>query len=76
MPTNMEENLRREQILREAISQVGPRCKELVQSLFFTVPAVSYHRLAKQMGVATGSIGFIRMRCLKHLRRLLEEKGF
>ena len=76
IPTEMEEELRREQILREAMLEVGPRCKELVQSLFFSIPAVSYKRLASRLGVAAGSIGFIRMRCLKRLRRLLEEKGF
>ena len=28
------------------------------------------------LGLATGSIGFIRGRCLKRLKKLLEQKGF
>jgi hypothetical protein len=32
--------------------------------------------VAKRLRLATGSIGFIRGRCLKRLKEILEEKGF
>ncbi len=70
------DELHREQALREAVSELGGRCRELVRCLFFTTPPVPYQQLAQRLGVATSSIGFIRMRCLKRLRRLLEDKGF
>jgi DNA-directed RNA polymerase specialized sigma24 family protein len=44
--------------------------------LFFTTPAVPYEEVAKLLGVAKGSIGFIRMQCLERLRRHLVNKGF
>jgi RNA polymerase sigma factor (sigma-70 family) len=72
----MIDQLRREQILREAISELPTRCNVLIRMLFFTTPALPYEEIAGQLGLAKGSIGFIRMRCLKRLRRYLEQKGF
>ena len=66
----------REQILREAILAASPRCRELIHKLFYETPAVPYQEVARSLNLATGSIGFIRMRCLRQLRRLLQEKGF
>ena len=68
--------LRREQVLREVLQEFSGRCKYLIEMLFFTQPAVPYERIAETLGVATGSIGFIRMRCLRRLRKELEERGF
>jgi RNA polymerase sigma factor (sigma-70 family) len=72
----MEYELEREQALREALSKMAGRCKELIRMLFFSTPAVPYEEAAARLGLATGSIGFVRMRCLKRLRRILEERGF
>jgi DNA-directed RNA polymerase specialized sigma24 family protein len=44
--------------------------------LFYEKPAVAYEEVARRLNLATGSIGFVRMRCLKQLRRRLIEKGF
>ena len=68
--------LEREQILREAILKLPERCQEMVQLLFFQQPPISYRDLAERLGLAEGSIGFIRGRCLEKLRRALEELGF
>jgi DNA-directed RNA polymerase specialized sigma24 family protein len=70
------EELYREQLLREAVSELPDRCKHLVRMLFFTAPPVPYEQAARILGLATGSVGFIRMRCLERLRRILEKKGF
>ncbi|HEV2522460.1 MAG TPA: sigma-70 family RNA polymerase sigma factor [Candidatus Acidoferrales bacterium] len=64
----------REQSLREAIAALQPRCAQLVEMLFFEEPAVPYAEAAKRLGIATGSIGFIRGRCLKQLRKRLEAR--
>ena len=68
--------LEREQMLREVIQQAQPRCRELVRMLFFESPPLSYQQVAQKLNIATGSIGFVRMRCLQKLRKNLEQKGF
>jgi RNA polymerase sigma factor (sigma-70 family) len=68
--------LRREQTLHEAVEQLPPRCRCLIHMLFFTTPAIPYDQVAKTLGIAKGSVGFIRMRCLERLRRGLQERGF
>lgn len=65
-----------EQTLRQAISEIPPRCRELIQMLFFEEPARPYQMIAQKLGIATGSIGFIRQRCLDKLRRQLDGAGF
>ncbi|HKW87305.1 MAG TPA: sigma-70 family RNA polymerase sigma factor [Candidatus Acidoferrales bacterium] len=65
-----------EQILREAVVALPPRCEQLVRMLFFDPAARPYAEVARSLGLATGSIGFIRQRCLEKLRRKLEEMGF
>jgi RNA polymerase sigma factor (sigma-70 family) len=70
------EEAEKEQVLRDAVRALSPRCQEIVRLLFYEEPPVPYRDLAKRLGLATGSIGFIRGRCLKHLQRALEKAGF
>lgn len=65
-----------EQKLRDALSTLAPRCRQLVEMLFFEDPARPYKDVAASLGIATGSIGFIRQRCLDRLRKQLVEAGF
>ena len=44
--------------------------------LFFEEPPRPYQQVAESLGIATGSIGFIRQRCLGRLRKQLAEAGF
>ena len=79
VPSQMEEILREaeeEQTLRDALSALAPRCRQLVEMLFFEEPARPYKDVAASLGIATGSIGFIRQRCLERLRKQLVEAGF
>jgi RNA polymerase sigma factor (sigma-70 family) len=62
--------------LRQAMAGLSPRCRELVQMLFFEEPAREYREIARSLGIAVGSIGFIRQRCLEKLRRNLAALGF
>ena len=75
-PEHLLYETRREQILRSAVQSAAPRCRELIQMLFFESPARPYPEIAARLGIATGSVGFIRRRCLDHLRSLLEQGGF
>jgi RNA polymerase sigma factor (sigma-70 family) len=65
-----------EQILRDAVAGVPARCAEMIRMLFFESPARPYGEIAKKLGLAVGSIGFIRGRCLDKLRKQLEAFGF
>lgn len=69
-------DLEREQMLREAISQLPPRCRQMIELLFFQQPPLPYIEVAQRLKLAPGSIGFIRGRCLKRLKDTLESKGF
>jgi RNA polymerase sigma factor (sigma-70 family) len=68
--------LGREQALRDAVRVLPERCRRLIEMLFFESPARPYQEVAKSLGLASGSIGFIRGRCLTRLRRQLETMGF
>jgi RNA polymerase sigma factor (sigma-70 family) len=64
-----------EQRCREAIASLPSRCQQLIHMLFFEEPARPYQQIAAQLGLAPGSIGFIRQRCLDKLRSKLEQAG-
>jgi RNA polymerase sigma factor (sigma-70 family) len=66
----------REQALRRVIGEASPRCRHLIDMLFFETPARRYEEVAATLGIAVGSIGFIRKRCLDRLRVSLQEAGF
>ena len=69
------EELARNQLVRDAILKLSPRCREIIQLLFFTFPPMPYQELAEHLGLATGSIGFIRGKCLERLQKQLEKQG-
>ena len=65
-----------EQMLREALGSLTPQCRRLVELLFFATPARPYAEVARELGLAVGSIGFTRQKCVDRLRRKLDELGF
>lgn len=65
-----------EQLLREAIGQLSPQCQRMIELLFFETPARPYAEIAAELGLAPGSIGFTRQKCIQRLRRSLEALGF
>src|ERR1700722_4345870 len=78
-PAEAEINLfeiEEEQMLREAMASLAPRCRDLVHMLFFEEPKRPYQQVAASLGLATGSIGLLRQKCLDHLRKRLDELGF
>jgi RNA polymerase sigma factor (sigma-70 family) len=79
LPAEAESILREaesEQMLRDALSGLPVRCRRLIEMLFFEEPPRPYQQLAAELGLSTGSIGFIRQRCLEKLRKQLDEAGF
>jgi RNA polymerase sigma factor (sigma-70 family) len=73
-PVSLDE-AERDQLVREAVFALPERCRTLIQLLFYSQPAVRYSELAQQLGLAVGSIGFVRGRCLKRLQRNLKRHG-
>lgn len=69
------EEVEREQAVRAAVAELPDRCRQLVEQLFFTSPPHPYAEVAARLGLATGSIGFIRGRCLKKLEVALKRAG-
>ena len=71
-----QEQAERAQILRETVATMPDRCQRMIQLLFYHEPPLSYAEVARTLGLAEGSIGFIRGRCLQKLRQGLQQKGF
>jgi DNA-directed RNA polymerase specialized sigma24 family protein len=66
----------REEIVRQTVRALPARCSAMIRLLFFEDPPVPYAEVARRLGLATGSIGFIRGRCLKRLENELRSLGF
>jgi RNA polymerase sigma factor (sigma-70 family) len=79
IPAEVESTLweaEEEQKLREAVSALPPRCRELIHMLFYEEPKRPYQEVAAGLGLATGSIGLLRQKCLDRLRKRLKEADF
>jgi RNA polymerase sigma factor (sigma-70 family) len=79
VPAEAELNLREveeEQMLREAMAELPPRCQELIRMLFYEEPSRPYQQVAASLGLATGSIGLLRQNCLARLKERLDALGF
>jgi RNA polymerase sigma factor (sigma-70 family) len=75
MPDALIREVQQTQAMRDAVSALSDRCRQMVQMLFFETPPRPYKDVASRLGVATGSIGFLRGRCLDRLRSALEGIG-
>jgi RNA polymerase sigma factor (sigma-70 family) len=75
MPDSFLRDLQKTQSLRDAVDGLTPRCRRMVRMLFFEDTPRPYREVAAEIGVATGSIGFLRSRCLDRLRSALERIG-
>jgi len=79
IPAEAEINLREveeEQMLRDALAAISSRCRELIHMLFYEEPRRPYQQVAASLGLATGSIGFMRQKCLDRLKEQLDSLGF
>ncbi|MBZ5506940.1 MAG: sigma-70 family RNA polymerase sigma factor [Acidobacteriia bacterium] len=63
-------------LLHEGVAQLPKRNAEMMRLLFFENPPVPYDEVARRLGLARGSIGFIRGRTLAKLRKILIESGY
>jgi RNA polymerase sigma factor (sigma-70 family) len=65
-----------QRILEQALSQLDPRCRMLLENLYLQGHGISYSRLAKQLGLSPNSLGPLRSRCLVKLAKILEKMHF
>jgi RNA polymerase sigma factor (sigma-70 family) len=70
------ETAQQAQLVRDTVSELPERDRRLVQMLFFEDPPAPYAEVARELGLAEGSIGFMRANCLRKLRDALERRGF
>ncbi|MEV1242226.1 RNA polymerase sigma factor [Nonomuraea sp. NPDC050022] len=57
-----------------AFEEMPDRCRRLLR-LLIASPRPTYQEIASGLGIAVGSIGPIRARCLQRLRTLVAERG-
>lgn len=74
-PSEQVQRWERQQLVREALSQLDPRCQELLTALFLDSTSPSYEEVAERLGMAVGSVGPTRARCFKKLETILEALG-
>lgn len=61
--------------IREAFSKLNDKCRKLLYLLFYEYDSAEYDRIAAEAGIARGSIGPVRKRCLVKLKKILEGMG-
>ena len=59
--------------LYHGLSMIGQRCKDLLFTLYLDPGQPSYAEVASRLGMAVGSVGPTRIRCLERLRQVLDE---
>ena len=70
-PDEIIRQTEREQLLREAISNLQERCRRLILMLFFERPVRPYEQIARELGLGERSRAFARGSCLERLREQL-----
>lgn len=61
-------------LLWQELEELGDRCRQLLRVLMASPPP-SYVEVSVALGIAVGSIGPLRQRCLRRLRARLDARG-
>jgi len=67
--------IEREFLVREALRRLDPRCRLLVESLYFHKDQTSYKQLSTEIGISPNGLGPLRSRCLAKLAKILKNLG-
>lgn len=76
LPSNDSEGIERWELgewLNHGLSLVSKDCRDLLSALYLEPEQPSYADVAARLGMAVGSVGPTRIRCLKRLRQVLGE---
>jgi len=74
LPDEMVEGAQARQRLESSLRRLGEKCERLLRLLFLSDAKIPYDEIARSTGLAIGSIGPIRSRCLTRLRSLMEDR--
>lgn len=72
LPEALLDELQQQDRVRRALERLDARSRQLLEWLFLDDQPPSYTEIAARLGIAEGSIGPTRARCLAKLRTLLE----
>jgi RNA polymerase sigma factor (sigma-70 family) len=70
-PDEIVATYEKHEALRRAMDQLDSRCRRLLRLLYFDPSIPSYADVAATLNMPIGSIGPLRARCLKKLRKVL-----
>ncbi|MDO9095868.1 MAG: sigma-70 family RNA polymerase sigma factor [Rubrivivax sp.] len=73
LPEALLADLQEHDRLRRAMDRLEPRARQLLELLFLQDEPLPYSEIAKRLGIAEGSIGPTRARCLDKLRTILRK---
>ena len=73
LPSDELQSLQELQRIERLVAGLGGTCAKLLRLLFLDDTEPDYKEISERAGVAVGSIGPLRARCLGRLRRRLEE---
>jgi RNA polymerase sigma factor (sigma-70 family) len=76
LPEALVLRLEEQHRVRLVVESLDPRCRRLIEMLFYRSDAPPYAEIAAALGMSEGGIGPTRARCLDKLRRRLEAQGF
>jgi RNA polymerase sigma factor (sigma-70 family) len=76
LPADAISELELRHLVREAYATLGERCRQVLDPLFVQAETKAYARVARDLGLAVGSLGSMRRRCLRELRRDLVRRGY
>lgn len=71
-PPERLEELQAQDRVRRALDSLDRRSRELLSYLYLSDPPLAYEEVAARMGMALGSVGPTRNRCMEKLRLALE----
>lgn len=75
MSQRVEDAERQAQVLRQ-VEALSEPCRSLIEVLFLDPNEPDYDSVAERLGIARGSIGPTRARCLKKLYDLMEKQDY
>ncbi|NNF07098.1 MAG: sigma-70 family RNA polymerase sigma factor [Candidatus Eisenbacteria bacterium] len=75
-PSQGVESQERAYWVHATLEQLNERCRSLLTLLFLTENVPEYREVAEELGVAEGSVGPMRSRCMEAMFQILVREGF
>jgi len=63
-----------QQAVRDCVQDLPPRCRSLIEMLYFDVRSLTYQEISQEIGMPVASIGPNRARCLEKLKKILQQR--